>query len=161
MNIDFLTSLIKKIENASSLDSLEWIDSLRTSYTNVAIYDTIEDCLFSTIIISNHANTNSQIISFFGEKFTISLSELEYLFGKFDIGYNFRDNYTAFFFKGVGKKILKIYCEIDNNFKKEGDRIYEYSLQGKTRYYTPEEVIFNNIFFEIRFNGIGRRNITS
>ena len=145
-----IKTLFEIIDNTNRLEDIELLGSVRDYYESTNIYNST-DSAFSTIIITTMTGSNCKKISFTGVEFKVSLKELKDIFGGYDFAYNFRDNYTGFFFNVTGKKVFKVFCEKDNNFKIEHNYFCEYSPTNKLfENLREEEILFDNIFFEVK-----------
>lgn len=146
-----IKALYDRIDNTKELNKIIEIGVLRNSFNNISIYESNIN-LFTTIIITDFDKEKSKKISFTGEQFNMSLQELRELFGKYDIAYNFRDNYTGFFFLNTkGEQICRVYSEKKNNIKMEHDYFSEYSPKSKiAENLTEKDILLNNIVFEVK-----------
>lgn len=144
--------LFNLIEKATTFDDLIIIGELRDSFSTVKVYNS-NSVFFSTILITETSDRLIKRVSFSGDKFKITLTELISIFGGYEYAYNFRDNYTGFFFSNAkGTKILKVYCEKDNNFKNEYGYFSEYTSNGMiTDNLTEDMIVFDNIIFNVKF----------
>jgi len=149
--IEIIKKLFVLIEKTKDINDLKMVvGTLQDSYDTISVYNSNWD-IFSTISISWYENERLKRLNFAGEKFKISLEELKRFFGNYEYAYNYRDNYTGFFFLNIkSNNVKKIYCEKDNNFKKESDYFYEYTPKGKIGTNFTEDIIyFDNITFEM------------
>jgi|SRR5690554_4333072 hypothetical protein len=145
--------LYNKVDTAYILDEIAEIGEIRTSYNeNITVFESNHE-LFDTVIITDMPKSKMKKISFAGDFFSINLNELKILFGAYEMAYNFRDNYTGFFFLNAkGKKINKVYCEKENNIIIEQGKFSEYSPKSKlVEALTEKEIVMNNIIFEVNY----------
>jgi hypothetical protein len=101
-----------------------------------------------TIIINRNENVVTSI-SFGGPDFKIYYPEITEQFGKIDVGYNWRDNYTAFFVNCTKhNKVKKISFKIDGEVEIV-DGFYTHNNDGHTTENNGiKELCFKNFTFE-------------
>lgn len=88
-------------------------------------------------------------INFVSDESTLSIKDILNLFGNFEVGYNFRDDFTRFFIKSDATT-SSISVKVDGNASVESDNVLIKKTNGDTNHYSTDSKIFKSLLFELK-----------
>lgn len=151
MNIYILKEVISKVNSVSKVEP-ELFGSLRNAINdNIAIFDSKNE--FIDTIVAYYKEGELIRLSFAGEKLDIRLQDLIEYLGNYKLAYNFRDNFTQFYFSTDKMKgrVNRVLLKKDNNIEFNGalNSFTEATPKGDHTVYNPESMTFNGFILEL------------